>query len=184
MLFCAAGQELSRPERVKAYPMRTHSTWLLATTCVLLLGTSVRAEDPEELPSYVLLQDSVVTADKAAADAVFYSYDEKVTAAKLKELGTEWPKGFNFPQGSLFVIAVYGYTKESFASMSAVKSSRTFIVNLQTDKDTAQLKPAAEGKKNVRVLLIGCPPIHGIKAWAIKTSDAKVHAVEGAELKK
>ncbi len=151
---------------------------------MLLLCTSVRAEDPEELPSYVLIQDSIVTADKAAADSVFYSYDEKVAAAKLKELGTEWPKGFNFPQGSLFVIAISGYTQESFASMSAVKSSRTFIVNLQSDKDTAQPKPAEEGKKKVRVLLIGCPPLRGIKAWAIKTSDAKVHTVEGAELKK
>ena len=163
--------------------MRTRSIRLLALT-FMLLCTSARAEDPQELPSYVLLQDSFVTADKAAAEVVFYTYDDKVAAAKLKGFGAQWPKEFNFPQGSLFVIVVSGHTKESFASMSAVKSSKTFIVNLQTDKDTEQPKPAAEGKKNVRLLLIGCPPIRGIKAWMIKTADAKVHTVEGAELKK
>jgi hypothetical protein len=162
--------------------MRTCSTCLVALT--FMLCASARAEDPQELPSYVLLQDSFVTADKAAADAVFYAYDNKLAAAKLKDLGARWPKEFNFPQGSLFVIVVSSYTKESFASMSGVKSSKTFIVNLQTDKETEQPTPAAEGKKNVRLLLIGCPPIQGIKAWAIKTADAKLHAVDGAELKK
>ncbi|HEY7116380.1 MAG TPA: hypothetical protein VH475_07335 [Tepidisphaeraceae bacterium] len=137
--------------------MRNSSAWFLVLGC-LLLSTSLRADGPQELPSYVLMQDAFVTLDKSAPDAVFYAYDEKAAAARLGELGVEWPKEFHFPPGSLFVIALSGYTGESFASMSAIRSSKTVIVDLQTDKETKPPKDAAAGKKNGRLLLVGCPP--------------------------
>lgn len=168
----------------KVSTMRTHGRTWLGLLSMLLPISSARADNAEELPSYLLLADKFVTADKSAADAVFYAYDDKIVSAKLKESGLEFPREFNFPGGSLFVIVISGYTKESFVSMSAVAASRTFIVDLQADKEKEPPKPAADGKKNCRLLLIGCPPLRGIKAWAIKTADGKRHEVRGTELKK
>lgn len=156
-----------------------------ALLAFLLLSTSVYADDEsEELPSYVLLDDKFVTRNKAAADEVFFAYDQKAISAKLKEFGMEMPKEFILPEDSLIVFAVSDFTHEAFTSMSAIKPKRTFVVDLKADKESEQPKAAPEGKKNSRCLLVSCPPIKGIKAWAIQTADTKRHSVKGTEVKK
>jgi hypothetical protein len=153
--------------------------------CVGSISAAAAADDARELPSYVLMSDEFLIRGADAAEAAFHSDDPKVMAAKLKEYGVAFPKEFRFPQQSRFILVVSDRVGESFASVSAVEKEWLLIIDLQADRDSKPPKVAPEGKKNSRLILVGCPKQPaGVKGIAIKSADGVRHAIKTTELNK
>ena len=157
--------------------------FLCATLFAACVTTHLVAEEPRDLDSYMPLADEFVVRDKAAPDVVFYARDRKLIEGKLKEYDTEFPKQINVGGGAMFILVVSDHLDERFAGVSRLDSKKLLIVDLQADKKP-EFKPAPEGKKHSRLLLIFCQPIKEISVFAMKTSDGKQHDVKSEEVKK
>jgi hypothetical protein len=149
------------------------------------ITAAAAADDARELPSYVLMSDEFLIRGADAAEAAFHADDPKLMAAKLKEYGLEFPKEFHFPQESLFILVVSDRVGESFASVSALEKERLLIIDLRADRESKPPKTAPQGKKNSRLILVGCPKqLAGVKGIAIKSADRVRHAVKTTDLNK
>jgi len=127
--------------------MKPLSIAIIALACIAAI--QVRAEDPREMPSYMLMSDDFALRPAAAKDELFFAYDAKPVAAKLKELGLEFPKSINIAGGALFIVLITDRTSEAFASMSGIPADRLLMVDLKADKEAKPPK-AKEGKKPSR----------------------------------
>jgi hypothetical protein len=155
----------------------------IAVSVILMVSASTRAEEPQELDSYLLLVDEFVTRKSDGGNEVFYAADPDILKAKLKEFGLDFPKGIQLPEDSLFVLVVSDFNGEAFKSLALLQEKGTLIVNLKKGKPADKPKAPPEGRKNSRLLLVGCPPVEGIKGFAIRTVDATYHKAKGTRLK-
>ena len=163
--------------------MRVPNMLTLALAVIVALGASASAEETVELPSYMLMLDTVISRDVDAPDRIFYAYNPDPMAKQLAEFDVEYPDNHLFPQGALFVLAVTDHTGQRFDSMSALRSEHRLIVDLKPDEEAHKPEETDEGRKYSRLLLIGCPRIVDIDQWAVRTADGKQHRVEAQQLK-
>jgi hypothetical protein len=168
--------------------MITHSKHIAAMmTGIALLAASLprqsRADDAKELDSYMLAADEYLDRPVDEKDAVYYANDPKLLNAKLKELGQKFPDNMSFPQGGLFILVVTDHADQAFASVSSVAGKHQLVVDLSADKDGKPPKPSDAKHKTSRMLLVWCPPVKGVKSFALKTADGVRHDVASTQEK-
>lgn len=166
--------------------VKSNLVFAMVSVLASLMASTVYSQDVRELSSYVLLSDSFASHDVDVPNKVYYTYDQETLNTKLTEYQVRID-GYSFPQGSLFIVAVTDHVGERFTSLSIVPDKRQVIINLRRDAATtrpgATTRPAAlTGKKRTRILVIACPPLPGVRSFAVKTADGKYHDIGASEL--
>jgi hypothetical protein len=156
----------------------------VAMSCLVMLLSTIhaaRADDSQELDSYMLCADEFVDRPVDEKDAVFYAYASNSLEAKLKEYGQKFPDNMNFPQGGLFILVIYDHVDQQFVSVSSVAATRQLVVDLSADKDAKPRRASDDKHKTSRMLLVCCPPLRGIRSFSLKTADGVRHDVASAD---